>query len=119
MSTEELLDSLVRVLTEQNKNKRNIIAYLFLWISIVKNIPIREAFRRYSWIEFPNNKSIITQTEIDTFSGIRTFIDLPGVSITLVPRNGVCENEMPFTEAALELAQLFKEILKIRDGKQE
>lgn len=117
MSTEELLDSLVRVLTERSKNKRNIIAYLYLWISVMHNISICEAFRRYAWIEMPtnNNRIGIRQKEIMCTTGCLSSITIGKIEITLVPRSRILECEMPYREAALQMVELFKEILNVQE----
>lgn len=106
-------DSFVRMIEDGSKRKRHIIAYLYLWVSVMENITLRETFERYTWIETPRKRdtrynSTGVYTVLEKFEA--PYCELV---ITLIPRNHPSECKMPYREASLEMVELFKEILHI------
>ena len=106
-------DSFVRMIEDGSKRKRHIIAYLYLWVSVMENITLREAFERYAWTENPCKR----ETRYHS-TGVYTVLEkfeAPYCEsvITLIPRDYPSECKMPYREAALEMVELFKEILHI------
>ncbi len=106
-------DSFIRMIEDDSKRKRHIIAYLYLWVSVMENITLRDAFERYAWIEKPLKRD--TRFHItEMYTTLEKFEALYCESIiTLIPRDHPLECKMPCREAALEMVELFKEILHI------
>jgi hypothetical protein len=106
-------DSFIRMVEDGSKRKRHIIAYLYLWVSVMENITLREAFERYSWIETPCKRDTIYH--ITNMYTVLEKFEAPYREsvITLIPRSHPSECKMPYQEAALEMVELFKEILHI------
>ena len=106
-------DSFVRMIEDGSKRKRHIIAYLYLWVSVMENITLREAFERYTWMETPRKRDTRYHS-----TGVYTVLEkfeAPYCEsvITLIPRDYPSECKMPYREAAFEMVELFKEILHI------
>lgn len=106
-------DSFIRMIEDGNERKRHIIAYLYLWVSVMENITLRDAFERYAWIETPFKRDARYHNE-----GMYTMLEkfeAPYAEslITLIPRDHPSVCKMPYGEAALEMVELFKEILHI------
>lgn len=106
-------DSFIRMVEDDSKRKRHIIAYLYLWVSVMENITLRDAFERYAWIEKPCKRDTRYHST-DMYTTLEKF-ETPYCEsiITLIPRDHPLECKMPYREAALEMAELFKEILHI------
>ena len=106
-------DSFIRMVEDGSKRKRHIIAYLYLWVSVMENITLREAFERYAWIETPRKRDA-KYHNTDRCTLLEKF-EAPYCEsvITLIPRSHQSECKMPYREAALEMVELFKEILHI------
>lgn len=106
-------DSFVRMIEDGSKRKRHIIAYLYLWVSVMENITLREAFERYAWTETPRKRDTRYRST-DVYTVLEKF-EVPYAEsvITLIPRDYPSECKMPYREAALEMVELFKEILHI------
>ena len=106
-------DSFIRMIEDDSKRKRHIIAYLYLWVSVMENIPLREAFERYAWTETPRKRETRYRST-DMYTMLEKFEALYCESvITLIPRDHPSECKMPYREAALEMVELFKEIFHI------
>ena len=106
-------DSFIRMIEDDSKRKRHIIAYLYLWVSVMENITLRDAFERYTWIETPRKRDRIYHIT-GTYTVLEKF-EAPYCEsvITLIPRDHPSECKMPYREAALEMVELFREILHI------
>lgn len=109
-----LEDSFIRMIEDDSKRKRHIIAYLYLWVSVMENITLREAFERYAWIEKPFKRDTRYNNTNMMYTMLEKF-EAPYCEsvITLIPRDYPLECKMPYREAALEMVELFKEILHI------
>lgn len=108
-------DSFIRMIEDGSKRKRHIIAYLYLWVSVMKNIPLREAFERYAWMETGTPRKRETRYHSTGAYTVLEKFEAPYCEsvITLIPRDHPSECKMPYREAALEMVELFKEILHI------
>lgn len=106
-------DSFIRMIEDDSKRKRHIIAYLYLWVSVMENITLREAFERYAWTETPRKRDTRYRST-DMYTMLEKY-EAPYCEsvITLIPRNHPSECKMPYREAALEMVELFREILHI------
>lgn len=106
-------DSFIRMIEDGSKRKRHIIAYLYIWVSVMENITLREAFERYAWTETPRKRDKIYHSTA-MYTVLEKF-ETPYCEsvITLIPRDYPSECKMPYREAALEMVELFKEILHI------
>ncbi len=107
-------DSFIRMIEDGSKRKRHIIAYLYLWVSAMENITLREAFERYAWMETPRKRDKIYHSK-SMYTMLEKF-EAPYCEsvITLIPRDHPSECKMPYREAALEMVELFREILHIQ-----
>ena len=106
-------DSFIRTIEDDSKRKRHIIAYLYLWVSVMENITLRDAFERYVWAETPYKQD--TRYHSECMYTVLEKFEAPYCEsvITLIPRDYPSECKMSYREAALEMVELFKEILHI------
>ena len=109
-----IVASFVKTITEIEKRKRNVVIFLYLQVAVWENITIRDAFRKYAWIEQPIDKHFDYEKK-DGYLQIKSAKDGEKTTISLIPRKDCLENEMPYREAALEMVDIFKEILNIND----
>lgn len=106
-------DSFTRMFNEHFEKKRNVIMYLYLWVSVMENITIRDAFEKYCWCETPI-KNDVSFSYVDRKKLMNYKEIVWGSSkITLIPRDFPLENKMPYKDAAFKLVELFKEILHL------
>lgn len=106
-------DSFIRMIEDGSKRKRHIIAYLYLWASVMENITLHDAFERYTWMETPRKRDTIYHST-SMYTMLEKF-ETPYCEsvITLIPRHHPSECKMPYREASLEMVELFREILHI------
>ena len=106
-------DSFTRMFNEHFEKKRNVIMYLYLWVSVMENITIRDAFEKYGWCETPiKNDASFSYVDRKKLMNYKEIV-WDETKITLIPRKYPIENKMPYRDAAMKLVEIFKEILHL------
>lgn len=98
----KLIDLLMDSTTEMCEQKRKVIAYLYLKVSILKGMSLEETFWLYEWKESTKDADYITK-------GNRVLV-APTVETTiyLVPRTNPIVCRLPYREMAYNLLEMVR-----------
>ncbi len=105
------LENLAKLLcdsaSEMCEQKRKIIAYLYLKISVLTGISLEEAFERYAWCETENKTDYIKR-------GDRVLIgSVEGGTIYLVPRTTPLVSRLPYREMAYNVLEMVRKDFRL------
>lgn len=87
--------------------KRKMVAYLYLQTSVMENIPLVEAFKRYAWEEAKGDAGYVRRGDRMLMGSTVDCI------IYLTPRKDKLSFELPYRRMAFELLEMVRKSLNV------